>query len=113
MKILIILVLLVSLQNTNAQDLSSRLGVDTGGGSTSGRIISFQENGSLETLRVRAIPARRRLGRNSLERANTLIPYLSVDLNTVSEITLKDGTVIKNDEVKELLLKRIELLNKD
>jgi hypothetical protein len=113
MKLITLLSLFFISHSVNAQVLSSRLGIDTGGGTSSGRIISFQENGTLSSLEVQALSSRRELGGSNRNRGLNKMPLISVDLNTVSEITLKDGTVINNEDVKELLAKRLELINKD
>ncbi len=78
-------------------------GLDTGSNSRSiFKIISFSKDGELRSLRVRSD---RRLLNRGITQSETL-PKISIDLNTISEVTLKDGTIYKIDEINELLKRK-------
>jgi hypothetical protein len=90
----------------STQGLTARAtGVD--GGGTSGKIISFESNSTLRSIRVKANQRSIGLDAGTNTRNSIKIPSISIDLNTVSEITLKDGTVLRKNEVVDMLRNKL------
>lgn len=85
----------------SAQLMTARTGIDTGTGGEGRSIIRLESN-SFRALTTREL----NLGVDSVltnNSSSSVLNKFAVDLANIEEVTLKDGTVIKIDELQERL----------
>lgn len=100
MKTLIMMIVLASVSTgLSAQGLTARTGIE-GEGTTGRSILRIESFESIRTLSKEELRSESRLTSNSITERNALSKF-ALDFSNVEEITLKDGTVIKVDELKQ------------
>jgi hypothetical protein len=102
MKTFIMMIILAGVTTgVSAQGLSARTGIE-GEGTTGRSILRIESFESIRTLSKEELRSESRFSANSLVERNALSKF-ALDFSNVEEITLKDGTVMKVDELREKL----------
>lgn len=85
----------------------ARTGIE-GEGTTGRSILRIESFDTVRTLSKEELRSETRLNTNSLEQ--TSLSGYALDFSNVEEVTLKDGSVIKIEELEERMLNSITIL---
>lgn len=99
MKTFIMMIVLAGVSTAvSAQGLSARTGIE-GEGTTGRSILRIESFESIRTLSKEELRSESRFSVNSLAERNALSKF-ALDFSNVEEITLKDGTVVKIEDIQ-------------